>query len=95
MIDSLKDLEITEKDEVDLRLSLSKQRAVIWTKDGCLIAAEDRIMITDEGLTHCLKISNATLEDCGAYSAEIDDNNYGKTKSTCRLRVKGFFLLLL
>ena len=59
----------------------NKAKKSVWMKNGCPISVEDddRISIVDEGINHCLQISDAALEDSGDYSTEVDDLDYGKT----------------
>ena len=70
---------------------LTKPRKVAWMKNRCSISVDedDRMSIVDEGIHHCLQISDAVLEDSGDYSAEVDDLDYGKLESSCCIHVKG------
>ena len=91
IVDALKDIEIIEKNSTALQLCLTKPRKVVWMKDRCPISVDedDRMSIVDEGIKHCLRISDAALEDSGNYSVEVDDLDYGKLESSCCIHVKG------
>ena len=70
-------------------LKLSKERHVTWFKDTQQIIPSERLLVCDSELEHQLRIEDASVQDSGSYSAQVDDNQYGLVMSKCTVVVKG------
>ena len=85
----LEDVEIKEKDviEMDVELSTDEVSNVKWFKDGEAIDTQkkkEKYEVKKVGRKQSLKIINATVHDEGEYTAAV-----GEQESTCELTVVG------
>ena len=82
----LKDITVTEHEEVTMQCSISKpDRELTWFKDGEEIAPIDaRIKIMVDGCDHKIVLHDAQLDDDAEYTVKIGDQS-----TTGRLHVEG------
>ena len=87
----LKNENVLETKTILLSVSISKPQQAYWYKDDCQIVEDGRakIQVNSGGLHHTLAITNASLEDSGDYSFNIDDGVGGMVSSQCTITVKG------
>lgn len=97
IISSPKDIEVTENDVVNIVLSLSKPRQVLWVKEkdpSAKLGDHFQTSVSDDGTVHTLTVSKASTDDSGVFVANIHDNQYGVTSVSCALVVKGILCIL-
>jgi hypothetical protein len=87
----LRDVKITEDNEMKLLLVISKPRDVTWLKNKQPVTASDRLQIgvTDDKLHHTLTISHAMMDDAAEYTTIIEDGQYGAGESSCKVTIDG------
>ena len=85
------DMEVVEKNDIVLSITLSKPRQIKWIQGGSAIPDDHRfkVVVSDDGLQSTLHLNCATLEDNCEFMAEVDDLEYGFTTSSCLVSVKG------
>lgn len=67
------EVKATENTSLTLTATLSRDRPVVWSKNGTPIASDDtHYQITSTGTTHTLTVNNAVLEDQADYSLMAD-----------------------
>lgn len=65
---------------------LSKEKDVIWKKDGeVLKKKEGKIQINIIGLSHAVTIQGSTPEDAGVYSCEVSGQEDVKTSTNVKV----------
>lgn len=85
IIKPLRDLHVTEKEQVMLECEVSKSGLkAAWYKDGQELHDSDRIELTKADTVHRLTIASAEQTDEGKYSVI-----FGENKSTASVKVEG------
>lgn len=69
-----------------LTCELNKERDVIWKRNGALLKNKaGKVAINIIGLQHAVTIQNATDEDAGAYTCEVDGQEDVKTTTNVKV----------
>lgn len=88
----LKELEpettCTKGQPMYLTCELNKERDVLWKRNGVLLKKQPgKVAINIIGLQHAVTIQNATYDDAGAYTCEVDGQE--DVKTTTNVKVTG------
>lgn len=69
-----------------LTCELNKERDVVWRRNGQVLKKKaGKIAINIIGLQHAVTIQNATEEDAGAYTCEVDGQDEVKTSTNVKV----------
>lgn len=77
-----------------LTCELNKERDVVWRRNGQVLKKKaGKVAINIIGLQHAVTIQNATEEDAGAYTCEVDGQEEIKTSTNVKVIGKQLALL--
>jgi len=86
----LDDKTCTEYDDVEFTCEVNKpDKTVTWYRDDVQLKPSDKYQITEENVTHTLKINNVPLEESGEISACVGDD-----RTSAKLTVKGSYVCI-
>lgn len=69
-----------------LTCELNKEREVIWKRSGAILKKKaGKVAINIIGLQHAVTIQNATDDDAGAYTCEVDGQEDVKTTTNVKV----------
>lgn len=81
----LKDIEVTEGQDIELECVLSKEGVkATWQKNNKALPVDNRVKVTSDKDTHKLTIRSALVEDKGEYKVKVADKT-----STAKVFVEG------
>ena len=74
-----------------LTCELNKEREVVWKRNGALLKKKaGKVAINIIGMQHAITIQNATEEDAGAYTCEVEGQEDVKTTTIVKVIGKQF-----